>query len=138
MIEQLGGDATPIAISKTGQSRGSDSYDDLKLRLRRMLAERARKGVPLTYEMISRKLPQLADDSGLLWRMLEELMDEDACAGRPFVSAIAITPSGNGLPGPWFFHKAKMLGRFDGRHGEVEAFAFHAAELYRCSTDHLS
>ncbi len=134
MIEQFGSDDTSIAVPETERSGGRDTSDGLKLRLRRMLAEQARKGIPLTYERIASKLPGLGRDSKLLWRMLEELMEEDAHAGRPFVSAVAIRSSGNGLPGPWFFLKAEMLGRFEGRHGDIEAFAFHAAELHHCST----
>jgi hypothetical protein len=135
MIEQFCYDDTSIAVPETERAGGA--HDSLKLRLRRMLAEQGRKGVPLTYKRIASKLPELGRDSKLMRRMLEELMEEDARAGRPFVSAVAIGSSGNGLPGPWFFLKAQMLGRFEGRHGDVEAFAFHAAELHHCSTYRL-
>lgn len=77
-------------------------------------------------------LPALADgETDALRYALEQLMEEDARAGRPLVAAFAVSGLGNGLPAPWFFRKAESLGKFAGPFTDLEAFAFHARELHR-------
>jgi hypothetical protein len=62
-------------------------------------------------------------------RILEALMEEDAEAGQPFISALVVGRARDGLPAPGFFLKARELGRFDGEAWSAEAMAWHAAEL---------
>ncbi len=64
-----------------------------------------------------------------LTTILEELMREDAAAGRPFIAALVVSKRPPYLPGRGFFECATALGRFNGI--ESEAPAFHAGELAR-------
>lgn len=79
-------------------------------RLRRMLEPIAARGETRTYQEVAagigleppRTIQRLA-------RALEALMDEDAAAGRPFLAAIVVSRSGDGLPAPGFFDHARKL-----------------------------
>jgi hypothetical protein len=59
---------------------------------------------------------------------LERLMEEDAASGRPFIAALVISKSRQGLPGPGFFDCARRLGRFGDDPDGADAITFHAAE----------
>ncbi len=61
---------------------------------------------------------------------LEQLMAEDAAAGRPFIAAMVISKARGGLPALGFFDCAARLGRFTGDAAGLDAWSFHAAELY--------
>lgn len=62
---------------------------------------------------------------------LEELIREDAAAGRPLLAALAISRGPAGLPGRGFFLLAAELGLYAGSEDGPDARAFHAAELAR-------
>lgn len=59
-----------------------------------------------------------------LTRSLEQLMQQDAAANRPFIAALVISKRRNGWPAPGFFDCAAALGRFTG-----DAAAFHDQEF---------
>ncbi len=61
--------------------------------------------------------------------LLEELMEEDAAAGHPFIAALVTSRGRDGVPAPGFFEAANRLGRFTGDPWSEEAVAWHAAEL---------
>ena len=61
---------------------------------------------------------------------LEQLMAEDAAADRPFIAAMVISKARGGLPAPGFFDCAARLGRFAGDAAGLDAWCFHAVELY--------
>ena len=60
--------------------------------------------------------------------LLEELMEEDAANGHPFIAALVVSRSRR-RPAPGFFETARRLGRFTGEPWSTEAVAWHAAEL---------
>lgn len=68
---------------------------------------------------------------------LEELMREDAAAGRPLLAARVISRVRGGLPAPGFFDLATRLGLHDGAESGPAAQAFHAAQLraLRCAPE---
>ena len=61
--------------------------------------------------------------------LLEELMEEDAGAGHPFIAAMVVSRARDGLPGLAFFETAARLGRFHGDPWSDAAMSYHAAEL---------
>lgn len=61
-------------------------------------------------------------------QLLEALMEEDAEAGHPFIAALVVSRTGDGLPARGFFETAARLGRFAGDPAGDEAAAYHAAE----------
>jgi hypothetical protein len=61
--------------------------------------------------------------------LLEELMEEDARYGHPFIAALVVSRARDGLPALGFFDAAARLGRFDGDPWSDAARAYHAAEL---------
>ena len=67
-------------------------------------------------------------------RLIEILLNEDARAGRPIRSALAVSRIRNGRPAPGFFDRARRLGLFDGNDPE----GFHdrlLGELFADGTD---
>ena len=104
----------------------------LKDRLREVLLEQARTGLPVTYR-------QLADRLGLapprtihrVGEALEELIDEDVAGGRPLLSAVAVSRVRPGIPARGFFLRARHAGILSEDPDGPEAFAFHARELRR-------
>ena len=71
------------------------------------LAELAAAGTTITYGALARDLGwRMAD----LTTALEELMAEDARAGRPLRAAVMAGKLSNGLPAPGFFLMAADLG----------------------------
>ena len=62
---------------------------------------------------------------------LEDLVREDHAAGRPLLAAVAVSRTGNGIPGRGFFQLLSELGRYAGPDRGPVAEAAHAAELAR-------
>ena len=62
---------------------------------------------------------------------MEQLMDEDAAAGRPLLTAFAVSKARSGVPACGFFLKARALGLFYSDPEGCEALEFHARELRR-------
>jgi len=60
---------------------------------------------------------------------LEQLMREDAEAGRPLLAARVVSRVRGGLPAPGSFELAGRLGCHDGSESGPAARAFHAAQL---------
>ena len=65
-------------------------------------------------------------------------MDEDAAAGRPLLTAFAVSKAWSGVPAHGFFLKARALRLLSGDLEGREVLEFHARELrralrfYRC------
>lgn len=110
---------------------------DLPDRLRVYLQGVAATGGPVTYAEAARALglegPQKIHRVAMA---LEQLMAEDAAAGRPFVAALVISKARNGSPAPGFFDMARRLGRLPAEAGGMEATAFHRAEVEAAQAHH--
>jgi hypothetical protein len=109
----------------------------LKDDLRDELLERARTGLPATYKGLADRLA-LAPPHTIhrITEALEQLMDEDAAAGRPLLAACAVSKARSGVPARGFFLKARALGLFSGDPEGREALEFHARELRRALRFH--
>lgn len=70
-----------------------------------------------------------------LTEALEQLMAEDAAAGRPLRAALVVSRARGGLPAPGFFAAARRLGRYAGPDEGPEAEAFHRGEIARLTAD---
>jgi hypothetical protein len=104
----------------------------LKDILRNSLMDSARAGRPATYKQLAGQLA--LEPPNTIRRVadaLEQLIDEDAAAGRPLIAALAISKTRSGMPAPGFFLKVASLGLFAGDIDGPEARAFHARELER-------
>ena len=77
--------------------------------LRGRLAELAALGQTITYGDLARELALPTPAIQTLTIMLENLMDEDAAASRPFLAAMLEGRLGDGLPSLGFFEKAAEL-----------------------------
>ncbi len=106
--------------------------DRLKDDLRDELLGRVRTGLPATYKELADRLA-LAPPRTVhrVTEALEQLMDEDAAAGRPLLATLAVSKARPGLPACGFFLKARALGLFSGDPEGREALEFHARELRR-------
>jgi len=103
-----------------------------------VLAQRARahlcrivgKATPITYQALAKAL-DLSPPNTIyqLTLALERLMEEDAAAARPLISALVISKARGGLPAPGFFDCALRVGRFDGDPSGPDVLAFYAAEF---------
>ncbi len=91
----------------------SDAKDLLPARARRCLETAPEAALPLTYQQLAEALeltpPRTIRRVALA---LEQLMKEDAAAGRPFIAALVVSRQGEGLPREGFFELAVALGRF--------------------------
>ena len=104
--------------------------ETLARRLRAQLRAVATRRLPITYQQAAKGL--LLAPPGTIHRVtkaLEQLMAEDAAAGRPFIAAVVISKGRGGLPAPGFFECATRLGRFAADATEPDAWVFHAAEF---------
>ena len=104
----------------------------LKDQLRDELVRQAQTGLPVTYKELARRLA--LSPPGTIHRVteaLEQLMEEDIAAGRPLLSAVAVSRVRPGIPGRGFFLKVRRAGLFSGELTGPEAFAFHSGELQR-------
>lgn len=78
-------------------------------KLRGRLANLAALGQTITYGDLARDLALPSPAIQTLTAMLEDLMEQDAAAGRPFFAAVMEGRLGDGLPSLGFFEKAAML-----------------------------
>jgi hypothetical protein len=99
-------------------------------RARAFLEDAAKRRILITYRELAHAL-QISPPRSIyqVTEVLERLMEEDAAAERPFVSALAVSKTRGSLPGPGFFDCAQRLGRFAGDPGGQDARTFHAAEV---------
>lgn len=106
--------------------RGGELAD----RARAALRGAAAHGAPLTYQALAGALAvEPPNRIHQVTTALEALMREDAATGRPFIAALVVSKTRNGLPAPGFFDLARRLGRFDGAPTEPAMRAYHQAEL---------
>lgn len=105
--------------------------ETLTRRLRAHLQALATKRLPITYQEAAKGM-FLSPPNTIhqVTEVLEQLMAEDAATGRPFIAAMVISKVRGGVPAPGFFDCAARLGRFTGDATGLEAWFFHAAELY--------
>lgn len=101
-------------------------------RLRAALAELAAERRTTTYKDLAERV-QVPTPHTIhkLTLALEDLIREDAAAGRPLLAALAISRGPAGLPGRGFFLLAAELGLYAGSGDGPDARTFHAAELAR-------
>ena len=109
---------------------GDNAPATLTRQLRAHLQSVATQRIPITYREAAEAL-RLAPPNTIhqVTEALEQLMAEDAAAGRPFIAAIVISKARGGLPAPGFFDCAARLGRFAGDATGPDASVFHAVEL---------
>lgn len=102
----------------------------LRQRLRQLLTERSTQGQTVLYRDVANALGlnppgQIRQIAGVL----EELMQEDAARGEPFLSALVVGKPG--IPRPGFFIRARSLGRYQGPPVGAIAEEWHRQELAR-------
>lgn len=98
-------------------------------RLREILNEAASRGETITYRELAESLN--LKPPGVIRRVaavLEQTMEEDAEAGRPFAATMVVSQT-EGLPRRGYFQRAVQLGRFQGHPEGPEARAFFQEEL---------
>ena len=102
----------------------------LARQLRALLQARVAQRLPITYQEAAKGL-LLASPNAIhqITTALEQLMAEDAAAGRPLIAAMVISKARTGLPALGFFACAERLGRFTGEATGPDAGVFHALEL---------
>jgi hypothetical protein len=101
----------------------------LASRLRTHLEAHAALGL-VTYQQAAQALQLLPPHTiHQITNALEQLMAEDAAAGRPLIAALVVGKRRDGLPAPGFFECAAQLGRFAGDAAGPDARAFHAREF---------
>ncbi len=83
---------------------------------------------PVTYGQVMRDLS--APSLNSVTQALEILMDQDMCAGQPFLAALVVSRT-RPLPARGFFDHARALGRDVG-----DEALFHAAELAALGKPH--
>lgn len=77
--------------------------------LRGRLIELAALGQTISYGDLARELALPSPAIQTLTAMLEQLMEDDAAAGRPFLAALCAGRLGDGMPSLGFFEKAAQL-----------------------------
>ena len=109
---------------------GNNLPETLDCRLRVYLQTLAAQSLTTTYQEAAKAMQLVAPHTiHQITNALEQLMAEDAAAGRPLIAAIVISKWRSGLPAPGFFDCAAQLGRFSGDVAGPEASAFHAREF---------
>ena len=107
-----------------------NSPETLPRRLRAFLQVVATRRLPITYREAAKGLALVPPNTiHQVAEAVEQLMAEDAAAGRPFIAALVISRARGGLPAPGFFECATRLGRFAGDATGQEAWAFHGEEF---------
>jgi hypothetical protein len=85
----------------------------------------AKRQIPITYQELAKALQILPPHTiHRVTEAPERLMEEDAAADRPFITALAISKARGGLPAPGFFECARRLGRFAGDPAGQDAWSF--------------
>jgi len=106
--------------------------DDLHERLRTELRLLAAARATVTYaDLAVRAAVPPPHTIHRLTEALEDLVREDAAAGRPLLAALAVSRGALALPGRGFFQLVRHLGLYDGTDRGPEAAAWHAAECGR-------
>lgn len=85
---------------------------DLQTRVKRVLLETR---YPISYGALAREVNLVGPGSiARLTTVLEQMMHDDAHAGKPFVAALCEGKMTGGLPALGFFQLASALGRYSG------------------------
>jgi hypothetical protein len=93
--------------------------------VRGFLENFAKRQIPITYQELAKALQILPPHTiHRVTEAPERLMEEDAAADRPFITALAISKARGGLPAPGFFECARRLGRFAGDPAGQDAWSF--------------
>lgn len=103
--------------------------------LKTVLIERALDARCISYKSVAdildvRTSPIIAT----VTKLLEDLMDEDAIAGRPFLASLVIQKSGNALPRSGFFEKLDSLKVIDINSDNFDESHWHKNELEKLKT----
>ena len=102
----------------------------LKLELRRLLTEAARRRSTVRYADLARAAQVPAPHTiHKTAELLEELLREDHAAGRPLLAALAVSRRDDATPAPGFFQLLTELGRYSGADRGQAAVAAHRLEL---------
>lgn len=106
--------------------------NDPSSRIAEILATTAQGGGTITY----REIADIADipSPGRIQAVtgaLEDLIRADHAAGRPLRAAVAVSRTGDGLPGAGFFQLCGEVGLYFGPDHGPQAKLFHAMELRR-------
>jgi hypothetical protein len=88
-------------LVRASEYRGVTTYQDIALIM----------GLPLQGAFMGKEIGH----------MLGEISEDEVKAGRPMLSAVAVSVV-SGRPGPGFFALAKQFGRFGGESAEEEQF----------------
>ncbi|MFT4998787.1 MAG: hypothetical protein ACJA0M_001058 [Chitinophagales bacterium] len=123
MTDKISGPTALINVADT-------SSEMLAPRLRTLLQSFARRRLPIIYREVAKQL--LLSPPNTIHQVteaLQQLMAEDAAAGRPLIAAMVISKWRDGLPAPGFFDCAARLGRFSGDAKGPEARVFHTVEF---------
>jgi hypothetical protein len=123
MTDKISGPTVLINFADT-------SSEMLAPRLRTLLQSFARRRLPIIYREVAKQL--LLSPPNTIHQVteaLQQLMAEDAAAGRPLIAAMVISKWRDGLPAPGFFDCAARLGRFSGDAKGPEARVFHTVEF---------
>src|SRR5260370_2441974 len=111
-------------------SLGEDNRLPTHARARAFLENFAKRRIPITYQELAKALQILPPHSiHRVTEALEQLMEEDAAADRPFIAALAISRARGGLPAPGFFDCARRLARFPGHPSGHDPVYFHPPAL---------
>lgn len=106
----------------------------LKERARELLLRHAAAGQRVSYRDLAQELGLVPP--GIIRRVagaLEELMQDDAAAGRPLLAVFCISRGPLAMPRRGFFVTAEALGIFDGAPDGPAAEAFYATEYARAT-----
>ncbi|WP_119395525.1 hypothetical protein [Salinibius halmophilus] len=97
-------------------------------RLRRMLVAHAQRSETTTYAELAQRL-QLSPPRtiGQVAQALEAIMEQDAVANEPLLSAVVVQRAGN-IPRAGFFQKARTLGLYEGPDDGPHAELWHLSQ----------
>ncbi|WP_417582545.1 hypothetical protein [Pelagibacterium sp.] len=104
----------------------------LEDRVRQVLINLAKASTPITYKALADQLELVPPRTiQRVARALEDLMVEDAMAGRPLLAALCVRRQPMTTPARGFFIAAKALGLFSGSPDGQDARDFHEREYAR-------
>lgn len=103
-------------------------------RLRRMLVSHAQRFETTTYQALAERLQLKPPRTiGQVTQALETIMEQDAIAKEPLLSAVVVQRSGT-IPRAGFFQKARSLALYDGQDEGPHAQLWHLRERERLQT----
>ncbi|MDG2285294.1 MAG: hypothetical protein P8N43_07170 [Alphaproteobacteria bacterium] len=111
---------------------------DPSSRIADILKAIARDGGTITYREIADRA-QIPSPGRIqtVTGALEEMIRADHAAGRPLLAAVAISRSGDGLPGAGFFELCREIELYFGPSHGPQAELFHTLQLRRLALANL-